>query len=74
MEIIENLLKFRLNSLDDELREIIQPMLLLSPEEFVPLLSGLTQILRQYAIRRGRNSAALRSANAILDMAALRKS
>ncbi len=32
--VIENLLKVRFNSLDDQLREIIQPMLSLSPEEF----------------------------------------
>ncbi len=34
--VIENLLKVRFNSLDDQLREIIQPMLSLSPEEFTP--------------------------------------
>ncbi|NER05407.1 MAG: hypothetical protein F6K17_23855 [Okeania sp. SIO3C4] len=42
-EIIESVLKFRFNSLDDELREIIQPMLSLSPEEYVPLLVQLSR-------------------------------
>ncbi|WP_293088024.1 hypothetical protein [Okeania sp. SIO3B5] len=41
--VIENLLKFRFNSLDDELREIIQPMLSLSSEEFTPLLLQLSR-------------------------------
>ncbi|GFZ90679.1 hypothetical protein [Okeania sp. KiyG1] len=40
---IESVLKFRFNSLDDELREIIQPMLSLSPEEFTPLLLQLSR-------------------------------
>ncbi|NET24036.1 hypothetical protein [Okeania sp. SIO1I7] len=41
--VIENVLKFRFNSLDDELREIIQPMLSLSSEEFLPLLLQLSR-------------------------------
>ncbi|NEO53564.1 MAG: hypothetical protein F6K54_11015 [Okeania sp. SIO3B5] len=41
--VIESVLKVRFNSLDDELREIIQPMLLLSPEEFVPVLLQLSR-------------------------------
>ena len=40
---IESVLKFRFNSLDDELREIIQPMLSLSSEEFLPLLLQLSR-------------------------------
>ncbi|NEO57488.1 MAG: hypothetical protein F6K54_33095 [Okeania sp. SIO3B5] len=43
MEIIESVLKFRFNSLDDELREIIQPMSSLSSEEFTPLLLKLSR-------------------------------
>ncbi|NEP81030.1 MAG: hypothetical protein F6K39_24450 [Okeania sp. SIO3B3] len=42
-EIIESVLKFRFNSLDDELREIIQLMSSLSPEEFLPLLLQLSR-------------------------------
>ncbi len=41
--VIENLLKIRFNSLDEKLTEIIQPMLLLSPEEFTPLLLQLSR-------------------------------
>lgn len=41
--IIENLLRIRFNSLDDQLRGIIQPMLSLSPEEFTPLLLQLSR-------------------------------
>ncbi|NEQ41998.1 MAG: flagellar assembly protein H, partial [Okeania sp. SIO3I5] len=41
--VIESLLKYRFNSVDDELREIIQPMLSLSPEEFTPLLFQLSR-------------------------------
>lgn len=41
--VIENLLKLRFNSLDDQLREIIPPMLSLSPEEFTPLLFQLSR-------------------------------
>ena len=41
--VIEIVLKFRFNSLDDELREIIQPMSWLSPEEYVPLLLKLSR-------------------------------
>ena len=41
--VIENLLKFRFNSLDEELRGIIQPMSSLSPEEFLPLLLQLSR-------------------------------
>ena len=36
--IIENLLKFRFNYLDEKLKEIISPILLLSPEEFTSLI------------------------------------
>ncbi|MDJ0517793.1 MAG: hypothetical protein QNJ74_16610 [Trichodesmium sp. MO_231.B1] len=41
--IIENVLKVRFNSLDDQLTEIIKPMLSLSPEEFTPLLLQLSR-------------------------------
>ena len=41
--VIENLLKVRFNSLDDQLRGIIQPLLSLSPEEFTPLLLQLSR-------------------------------
>ena len=41
--VIENVLKVRFNSVDDELREIIQPMLSLSPEEYTPLLFQLSR-------------------------------
>ncbi|MGK7920643.1 MAG: flagellar assembly protein H [Trichodesmium sp.] len=41
--VIENLLKLRFNSLDNELKTIIQPMLLLSSEEFTSLLLHLSR-------------------------------
>lgn len=41
--IIEKLLRIRFNSLDDQLIKIIEPMLLLSPEEFTPLLLQLSR-------------------------------
>ncbi|GFZ90684.1 flagellar assembly protein H [Okeania sp. KiyG1] len=41
--VIENLLRLRFNSLDEELRGIIQPMSSLSPEEFLPLLLQLSR-------------------------------
>ena len=41
--VIESFLKYRFNSLDDELREIIQPMSSLSPEELAPLLFQLSR-------------------------------
>ena len=37
-QVIENLLTFRFGSLDSELLAIIEPVLLLSPEDFTPLL------------------------------------
>jgi hypothetical protein len=36
--VIENLLRVRFGSLDAELIRIIEPLLVLSPEEFTPLL------------------------------------
>ena len=41
--IIENLLKFRFNSLDEKLKEIIPPILLLSAEEFTSLILQLSR-------------------------------
>jgi hypothetical protein len=41
--IIEQLLKTRFGSLDEELLGIIEPLLLLPPEEFTPLLLGLSR-------------------------------
>ncbi|MGB3652618.1 MAG: hypothetical protein WBA41_15565 [Rivularia sp. (in: cyanobacteria)] len=41
--IIENLLRARFGSLDDELNSIIQPLLALTPEEFSPLLIQLSR-------------------------------
>lgn len=41
--VIENLLRVRFGSLDDELNAIIQPLLELTPEEFSPLLIQLSR-------------------------------
>ncbi|MGB3650105.1 MAG: hypothetical protein WBA41_02710 [Rivularia sp. (in: cyanobacteria)] len=41
--VIENLLRARFGTLDDELKEIIQPLLGLTPEEFSPLLIQLSR-------------------------------
>ncbi|RUT04583.1 hypothetical protein DSM106972_041520 [Dulcicalothrix desertica PCC 7102] len=41
--IIENLLKVRFGALDNELSSIVQPIALLSPEEFSPLLLQLSR-------------------------------
>ncbi len=41
--IIENLLRARFGSVDDELEAIIQPLLALTPEEFSPLLIQLSR-------------------------------
>ena len=41
--VIENLLRARFGALDDELKEIIQPLLTLTPEEFSPLLIQLSR-------------------------------
>lgn len=49
--IIENLLRARFGSLDDELNSIIQPLLALSAEEFSPLL---IQLSREELISRFR--------------------
>lgn len=50
--IIENLLRIRFNSLDDQLREIIEPMLSLSSEEFSSLLLQLSQLSREDLLAR----------------------
>jgi flagellar biosynthesis/type III secretory pathway protein FliH len=49
--VIENLLRARFGSLDDELNSIIQPLLALTPEEFSPLL---IQLSREEMISRFR--------------------
>ncbi len=41
--VIENLLQARFGTLDDELKEIVQPLLGLTPEEFSPLLIQLSR-------------------------------
>jgi hypothetical protein len=41
--VIENLLQARFGTLDNELKEIIQPLLGLTPEEFSPLLIQLSR-------------------------------
>ena len=41
--VVENLLKVRFGEIDNELQEIIEPLLALSPEEFTPLLLQLSR-------------------------------
>jgi hypothetical protein len=41
--VIENLLRLKFGSLDNELSTIIEPLLTLTPEEFTPLLTQLTR-------------------------------
>lgn len=41
--VVENLLRVRFGSLDEELSAIIEPLLALSPEEFTPLLVQLSR-------------------------------
>lgn len=41
--VVENLLKFRFGEIDNELQEIIEPLLILPPEEFTPLLLQLSR-------------------------------
>ncbi|MEH2351295.1 MAG: hypothetical protein V7K55_25475 [Nostoc sp.] len=41
--VVENLLKFRFGEIDNELQEIIEPLLKLPPEEFTPLLLQLSR-------------------------------
>ena len=41
--VIENLLRARFGTLDNELNSIIQPLLALTPEEFSPLLIQLSR-------------------------------
>lgn len=42
-EIIENILKVRFGSLDDQLASIVDPLLTLSPEEYTRLLLELSR-------------------------------
>lgn len=41
--MVENLLKVRFGEIDNELQEIIEPLLALPPEEFTPLLLQLSR-------------------------------
>lgn len=41
--VVENLLRVRFGSLDDELLAIIEPLLALTPEEFTPLIVQLSR-------------------------------
>ncbi|NEQ36926.1 MAG: flagellar assembly protein H [Okeania sp. SIO3I5] len=50
--IIENLLIMKFNSLDEQLRDIIEPILSLSPEEFSSLLLQLPQLSREELLAR----------------------
>jgi hypothetical protein len=51
--ILENLLKVRFGSVDDELAEIIEPMLELAPEEYTPLVLQLSreQLLARFRFK-----------------------
>lgn len=40
---IKNLIKYRFGSVDDELQTIIEPLLVLEPEQFISLLSQLSR-------------------------------
>lgn len=40
---IKNLIKYRFGSVDDELKTIIEPLSVLEPEQFIPLLSQLSR-------------------------------
>lgn len=54
---IENLLRVRFGSIDNELQSIVETLLPLSPEEFTPLLIQLSQLPREELIARfGRQS------------------
>ncbi|WP_424101547.1 hypothetical protein [Moorena producens] len=50
--IIENLLRVRFNSYDDQLRGIIEPMLSLSNQEFSALILQLSQLSREELLAR----------------------
>ncbi|WP_375471317.1 hypothetical protein [uncultured Nostoc sp.] len=41
--VVENLLEVRFGEIDNELQAIIEPLLLLPPEEFTPLLLQLSR-------------------------------
>lgn len=49
---IENLLKVRFRSIDNELQSIVETLLPLSPEEFTPLLIQLSQLPREELLAR----------------------
>lgn len=49
--VVENLLKVRFGEINNELQEIIEPLLALPPEEFTPLL---LQLSREELINRFR--------------------
>lgn len=40
---IQNLIKYKFGSVDDELKTIIESLLVLEPEQFIPLLSQLSR-------------------------------
>lgn len=40
---IKNLIKYKFGSVDDELKTIIEPLSVLEPEQFIPLLSQLSR-------------------------------
>jgi hypothetical protein len=50
--IVENLLKVRFGAVDSEISAIVQPIILLSPEEFAPLLLQLSQLSREELLSR----------------------
>ena len=52
--LIENLLKFRFSSVDDELTEIIEPWVELPTEEFTTLVLQLSQLSREELLARFR--------------------
>lgn len=49
---IENLLRVRFGSIDNELESIVETLLPLSPEEFTPLLIQLSQLPREELLAR----------------------
>ncbi|BAZ10179.1 hypothetical protein NIES4071_19930 [Calothrix sp. NIES-4071] len=50
--IVENLLKVRFGAVDNELSLIMRPIILLSPEEFAPLVLQLSQLSREELLDR----------------------
>ena len=50
--IVESLFRVRFGTVDDELSAIVQPIILLSPEEFAPLVLQLSQLSRSELLSR----------------------